>query len=336
MESKLKIIAETADISQQEAELALNLADGDVERAIDLVPYVEKSIVIVHGKFTCGRNSTLKGVFRMVGHGREGLLLDFGLAMSYDKDTVEVPISTNPEAFKKVIERLFKQTENNQVHTFLAGFYEEIGPSKINKMYHLIKDENELELKSLFRDIISSIWGSSEYIKVDLEHYMMTKMQCEKKGIIQPEPEAATQEESDDEPTLSIYLETAPIISPVKGKTIEKFKPGELIPLNIIDEREAGKYLGRMLTEELGFALAKMVDCHYNEGTERYKVEVEFGPKINGRFIIEPSVRLATYSEVEEEVIEDKPEDLNLSVDTMLYIFLGVIIIILFFIIFLR
>ncbi|AZR73676.1 hypothetical protein BBF96_09935 [Anoxybacter fermentans] len=337
MEAKLKIITETADISMEEAKLALELADGNVERALELVPYVEKSIVIIHGKFTLGRNTKVYGIFRLLGEGREGSLLDFGLAMSYNKDEVESPISASPEVFKKVIDQLFEQTENTQVHTFLAGFYDQIGPAQVNQIYQFIKENKDIELKNLFRNIIGKIWGSSEKVEVELETFLWTKIQCEKKGLVDEELVSKTEKDSLSS-NLTIYLDAQPIISPIKGKTIDKFALNEPIPLKIVDERELGKYLGKVISNEFGIAVGSIKGCYYNEKTDRYQVEVEFGPKINGRFIIEPSVRLATYTEIQKEFKSgEKDEDLqSSSLSPILYLLLGMILMLLIFFIFTR
>ncbi len=327
METKLKVIAETADISLDEAKLAYELADGDLERALTMIPFVEKSIIIVHGKFVCGRNNKLYGIFRLVANGKEGQLLDFGLAMSYTLNDVDSPISANPEAFKKVVDSLFKQTDNNQVQTFLAGFYHQFGAAQINQIYHLIKEEREVELRNCFSDLVGKIWGNSERVEVELETFQLTRVQCEKKGLLS-NITPMDEDDIEEDVNLTIYLETEPIISAVKGKTIDKFALGDLIPLKIVDDREAGKYLGQILSNDIGIAVATIKDFYFKELSERYMVTVEFGPKINGRFMIEPSVRLASYSDVPEvDAAASTAEYQNFStINSLLFVLLGVML----------
>lgn len=300
METKLKVIADTADISLDEAKLALELSDGDVERALEMVPYVEKSMIVVQGKFTCGRTTKLYGIFRFLGDGREGQLLDLGLAISYNHSDVDSPISANPEAFRKVVDQFFIQTETSQLHTFIAGFHQNLGAAEVNQIYRLIKAEDQHELINFLAEIIGKIWGGSERVEVSAETFLFTKVQCQKKGLIE-EVESETETEESDDSNLTIYLDAEPIISAVKGQTIDKFKLEELIPLRVIDSREAGRYLGQILSNDDGLVVGVLKDAYYKEISGRYVVTVEFGPKINGRFMIEPSVRLASYTDIFKE-----------------------------------
>lgn len=331
METKLKVIADTADISLDEARLALELSDGDVERALEMVPYVEKSMIVVQGKFVCGRTTKLYGIFRLLGEGREGQLLDFGLAISYNLSDVDSPISANPEAFRKVVDQLFIQTETSQLHTFLTGFYENLGAAQINQIYHFIKKDDRLELTNFLAEIVGKIWGGSERVEVSAETFLFTKVQCQKKGLIEADVEETDSDESGD-PNLTIYLETEPIISAVKGKTIEKFKLDELIPLRVIDSREAGRYLGQILSNDDGLAIGVLKDVYYKELSNRYVATVEFGPKINGRFMIDSSVRLATYTDIPQKEIvatseEQKSSPINSTyIMSLLIIFLLILI----------
>jgi hypothetical protein len=306
MEAKIKIVSETAGITMEDAKMALELADGVVERALELVPYVEKSIVVVHGRFVCGKQTKLYGIFRMLGQGRDGQLLDFGLAMSYTQSDIETPITASPEAYKKIVDSLFKANETNQIRSFMSGFYDKLGVAQVYQVYALAKEGMMKEVNDLFQEMVGKIWGGSERIEVETKVYLMTKVQCEKTGLLD-RMEDSKDDEGTDGSNLTIYLETEPMISPVKGRTIDKFMPNELIPVKITDQRDAGRYLGRILANQFGIAFGQMKDVYYNEVSNRYQVTVEFGPKINGRFVIEPSVRLAGYA----DVANDAPVEQN-------------------------
>lgn len=297
MEAKIKIVSETAGITMEDAKMALELADGVVERALELVPYVEKSIVVVHGRFVCGKQTKLHGIFRMLGQGRDGQLLDFGLAMSYTQSDIDTPITASPEVFKKIVDALFKENETSQIRSFLSGFYDRLGVAQVYQIYALAKEGMFKEVNDLFLEMVGKIWGGSERIEVETKVYLVTKVQCEKSGLLD-RVDDTNQADGEEGANLTIYLETEPMISPVKGRTIDRFPPNELIPVKITDQRDAGRYLGRMLSNQFGIAFGQLKDVYYNEVSNRYQVTIEFGPKINGRFVIEPSVRLAGYADV--------------------------------------
>ncbi len=325
-EAKLKLIVESSGISLDEARMVLELGEGDVDRALDMVPYVEKSNLIIHGKFSLGRNIKLYGLFRLVAQGREATMLDFGLAMSYDQNEFNSPLFVTPEAFKKIIDESFKKNEVTQIHSFLAGFYEHIGASQISQMYYLIKEDQNQDLIVLFENLIEKIGGGNERLEVELKTFLMTRFQCEKKGLLEPENTITEADSSDS--NLTIYLETEPIISPLKGKTIDKFEVDELIPLKITDNGEVGMYQRKMMSDESGLTLGMIKDIDFNEVTNRYHVTVEFRPKINGRFMVDSSVRLATYSDINSGVSKgDKVSFPELKLNN-LFIGLGIVAII--------
>lgn len=301
MEAKIKIISETAGISMEDAKMALELADGIVERALELVPYVEKSIVVTHGRFVCGKQTKLFGIFRMLGSGKDGQLLDFGLAMSYTQSDIDTPITASPEAFKRIVDSLFKENETSQIHSFLSGFYGRLGVAQVYQIFSLAKEEKMKEVNDLWQEMVGKIWGGLERIEVETKVFLMTKVQCEKSGLLD-KVEEIEESSGTGGSNLTIYLETEPVISPVKGRTIDKFTPDEMIPVKIIDQRDAGRYLGRILSNQYGIAFGQLKDVYYNDMSNRYQVTVEFGPKINGRFVMEPSVRLASYADVANDL----------------------------------
>ncbi|MCK4259238.1 MAG: DUF4899 domain-containing protein [Halanaerobiales bacterium] len=331
-ESKLKYICETEAISLDEAQMALELADGEIERALELVPYVEKSMILIHGKFVFGRTQKLYGIFRVLAQGKEATLLEVSLAMSYVKNELDAPLSANPEAFQKIIEELSKETQITQVHSFLAGFYKQIKAAKISRMYHFIKEDQKQELNDLFNNLISKLGGGVEKVEVKLKTFLMTRVQCEKKGFLESESNILSNN-VDSSSGLTIYLETEPIISPLKGKTIEKFSIEEFIPLKIIDHREAGTYLGKVLSDESGIAFAKIKEIQVSESSNRHHVTVEFGSKINGRFVIEPSVRIATFSGITNDANNSKTVK-STEMQSLNFIVIGALVIFLFMILF--
>lgn len=297
MDAKIRVVSETASITMEDAKMALELADGVVERALELVPYVEKSIVVVHGRFVCGKQTKLYGIFRMLGQGRDGQLLDFGLAMSYTQSDIDTPISASPEAFKKIVDALFRENETSQTHSFLAGFYDRLGVAQVYQVYALAKEGKMKEVNDIFTEMVGKIWGGTERIEVETKVSLVTKVQCEKSGLLD-KVDTVEGTGGIEGSNLTIYLETEPMISPVKGKTIDKFVINDLLPVKITDQREAGRYLGRILSNSFGMAFGQLKDVYYNEISNRYQVTIEFGPKVNGRFVIEPSVRLATYADI--------------------------------------
>lgn len=338
METRIQVIADAAGISYEEAQQAYELAEGDIEKALDFVRYVEKSYFALHGKFVVGKASRLYGIFNLIGLGREGQPVDFGLAVSFSPKDVEALLTASPEVFKKIVAEAYKECDSSHVHGLLVAFYEHISTAQIYQIYQFIKEGKKEELHDYFKGIMGRIFGSTERIELELHHVLMSKVQCAKNGIIPRENEPVV-EEGDGEPNLTIYLDTEPIISPGKGKTIDKFRLDEMIPVRITDKRDAGKYLGKMLANEYGVAFGQLKETYFHESTDRYWVTVEFGPKINGRFVIDPMVRLADSPDFNKDLPEvpgqRKPRFL-LDNNTTIVLLVTVIILLVIFIVWTR
>lgn len=331
MEAKLNVISESAGISLDEAKMALELADGDVEEALHLVPYIEKTIFVLHGKFSCARNPKIHGIFRIISNGREGLILDLNLALSFNSSEVDASIDADPEAFEAIVNDIALKTDHGQAHAFKLGFYEYMGAAEVNQMYQLTKAGDLESVREILRGVIGKVSPGSDKT-ADVEHrgYIFTCIQAEKKGLIKERIETKpANEEVAASSQLSIFLDTEPLISPVKGKTMDKFVENEPLPLKITDEREAGKYLGRILSNESGVAIGRVKEYYLTEQSNRYNVTVEFGPKILGKFILDPNVRITTYAETSiEEQPKRKVTQSSAQVSTILVVTAGILLLI--------
>lgn len=338
MDAKLNVISESAGISLDEAKMALELAEGDVEQALHLVPYVEKTIFVIHGKFSCARNPKLYGIFRIISNGREGLILDLNLALSFNSAEVDASIAADPEAFEAIVNNIALKTDHGQAYAFKLGFYEHLGAAEVNQMYQLAKEGNLEDVQEVLRGVVGKVSPvSDKNVDVEIKTYIFTCIQAEKKGLIEEDFETKpVNEEAIASSQLSIYLDTEPLISPVKGKTIDKFVEYEPLPLKITDEREAGKYLGRVLSDESGIAIGRIKEYYLSEHSNRYNVTVEFGPKIMGKFILDPNVRITTYSETPVEELKEKTTKSPTQVSTFLVVTAGIILLFLMLYIFSR
>ncbi|KXS44566.1 MAG: hypothetical protein AWU54_709, partial [Candidatus Frackibacter sp. T328-2] len=75
MDSKSKVIQDNTSLDEEEAKLALDLAEGDLEQALQMVEYVEKSFFTLQMKFQTESSNKMYGLVSIIADGKNGDLL---------------------------------------------------------------------------------------------------------------------------------------------------------------------------------------------------------------------------------------------------------------------
>lgn len=306
-DSKERLIMETLDLTEQQATLALDLAEGDIEKALTMSTYVDPVIMIIMASFILGSKNKEYGLFTFIAHGREGKTLSVLPIINYREELGMVSLDISPEAFIQDLKNMKKDGEDRSGARLLSFFYEELASSGIYSLYTLAKEEREEEIAYTLGDLLKNFLGRQ--IELFTKTHLLTPLQCDTRRI---QLEDTIEEEDDDEQSTSfvMHLETSPLVSPNKGKPIHQFKVGEMIPVVIVDKTEAGRYMGDLLTKKgERSVLAEIKDISHDEETDRYQVSLIFGPKVEGRFLVESQVRLAFSEGVEEEGEEEEEEE---------------------------
>lgn len=306
-EGKEKLLMEALDLSENQARLALDLAEGDIEKALTMSPYVDPVIMIIMGSFILGNKNQEYGLFTMIAHGREGSVLTVIPVINYREELAVVSLDISPEAFMQDLKNLQADGEDRSGSRLYSFFYDELSSSAIYSLYSLAKEGREEEISYALGDLIKSFLG--RMVEIRTKTHLLTPLQCETRKI--KLDDSQEEEEEEEARSLVLRLEVSPLVSPNKGKPIDKFNIGEMIPVVIVDKTEAGRYMGDLLTKKgERSVLGEIKSITHDEETDRYQVILIFGPKIEGRFLVESQVRLAFTEVLEEEneVEEEKRE----------------------------
>ncbi|MCK8823750.1 hypothetical protein [Fuchsiella alkaliacetigena] len=349
MDSKLKVIQNATNLNKEEASLALDLAEGDIEKALEMVDYVEMVFLVLQIKFQIKQSGgKVYGLISIIANGKQGDLLSLNIATAYNREVQETNIDISNEAFVQTIKQIRREQDSSYNLEIKKAFNNTLNSAKIFDLFANVK-ENELELVSnQLRQILGSVFESQ--VEVELNAEVITKAQAKQKTHLDLQietediEEGATEEEQgevaeekEERDKLSIYLKCAPVISAIEGVKTENLEIGEEILVRIVDKREIGRYLADLIcTEENQVARGVINDIYFNEDSGRYTVMLEFGPSIFGKVLAEGEVKLALAESLEVEENEEEPEEENLKIELDLpWLLLAVLLVLIVIVVFL-
>lgn len=307
MDSKIKVIQENSDLNEEEAELALDLAEGELDQALNMVEYVEKLFITLQIKFQKGgQTDKVYGLINLIANGKSGDLLHLNVITGYEREISEVKLEISNEAFNQTIDQLEEEHGTSYDGEIRQVFYDQLHSADIFKLFTMIKEDEIRCVEGEITEILNEVF--SKQVQVDVEANLITKTQVEKNldvSIKEEKEDNKDEEKIESEETkseLSIYLKSSAVISAVKGKRVEDLEIGDKILVKIVDKREIGRYLADLIsTEKSQISTGIINQIYFNEDSERYTVMVEFGPKIYGKLLVDSEVKLALAKEVEKD-----------------------------------
>lgn len=318
---KIKLLMESLDLSEDNARLALNMADGDLEKAIQMAEYVEPVILVIHSFFILGKKNREYGLFSLIAHGREGRVLSLLPVINYREEMGRKLLDASPESFIRDLKALREEGEDRSGSRLFTLFYGGLSSTDINALYSLAQTGNEEELSSQLGQHLKSYFGRKTELQA--KAFLLSLLQCESRQI--ELEEKINGEEEEEESPFVMRLDASPMVAPNKGKPINQFQVGEFIPVQIVDKTDLGQYMSSLLTKKgENYVLAEITNIFYDSDTDRYQVAINFGPRIDGQFLVEPQIRLAAQEEILEEEEEEEEEQERKGVDWLLVLLLTV------------
>ncbi|WP_408956316.1 hypothetical protein [Natroniella sp. ANB-PHB2] len=338
-EKKLEIIQETMEVKRNEAEMALNLAEGDLDRALLMIEYVDKNFVIIQGKFNYGSsNNKVYGLLNIVADGKQGEFLKRELVLSNHRKILNINLDVNNKVFMKTLDNLAPEKVVND-QSIGSDLFSSFNPTEIFNLLELIQDKREKEVQKLLKEKLEDI--IEENITLEIHADLTTKAQLKNfysdlfpKPNPLPKEEESDIEEEQDGLGMEIRLNCIPVISPTQGEKASQLQVGDKLAARVTDNREIGQYLAELLQNSEGITVGKIESISFNKDSERYLILIKFGPSIYGQVLAEPEIKLITLSE-EEQVqdinTDDEEKKLNLKInkETLIIVSLIVLIILL-------
>ena len=337
MEEKIDVIQQTLEINKKEAKTALELADGNLDKALTMVDYVDKNYIIIQGKINYGRKHKIYGLFSVIADGKKGEFLKFDLVLANEKKLLDINLKVKNDVFTKTINNFSSQLTNSSKYYYKLNtkLKEKFNPTEVFELLELVKIDNINEIKNIFKEKIQNIL--EEQVQLDLHVRSTTKAQ-----LITIYPKLFSKEQSNDTNEdsennqkeklgIDITLSCIPIVSPTKGRKLRNLSSGDKILVKVTDTREVGKYLANLLNDSNKGVEGIINDIEFNKNSKRYLVTIKFGPNIYGKIITESEIKLAT-PEIKTELINNQTELIENKLDKnvlLIFILLGLISILL-------
>lgn len=333
MDEKIKIIQQTLEVNQEEAETALKLAEDDLEKALYMGDYVARDYILLQIKFTSGASNHNKnyGLIGVVWNGKEGEFVNSDVAINDRELISNIELKVDPQVFMKALQKI-KQSENFNFEYQIKKKIEEIfNPTLIFKIFKMSKEDQIEQLNDFIKEKMMNVLEGAFDLEIYLELITKAKLRnlfpefFEEAPVEEIEEKGSKREGKLTKGSLDINLSCVPIISATKGKRISELNIGDKLKVKITDHKEIGQYLNKLLKDSSGTATGVISKMSFNEKLRRYSVVVQFGPNIYGNLIVEPEVKIST---VDSEISNNKEIDKGKINKNNLTIFSIIIVII--------
>ena len=301
---KIEVVADTLEIDNDSAEMALKLAEGDLDKALKMEQYVDKKYVVIQGKFNYGGYNKFYGLFILIADGKEGEVIKTEVVVSTQAEEINISLRVDSKVFLKTIDQInndnSKQASklrlllNNQLKAAkLFEFLEQAKDNDISGLTQAIKVRFEEELE--------------EEIDLRLRARAKTETQLKKvhPDFFANKDETEEEEDNDDgdgKLGVNITLNCIPIVSPTFGYKITDLDVGSELLIKVVDQREMGQYLNNLLSSDVGAVTGTIEGIDYKEKSERYSVLLRLSSNVYGRIYIEPEIKLATPESEQEKM----------------------------------
>ncbi|WP_018248489.1 DUF4899 domain-containing protein [Orenia marismortui] len=312
MNEKIDIIKSTLGVNQNQAEKALNLANGDLDKAIDMIDYIIENHIVIHGKISYGKYNKTYILFSIIANGKKGEIIKVDLASTSKSSLYNINLDIDHKIFVKTLSEIDKRERKNINNDINFNPKRLFTAAEIFELFNIIQNGKEDKIKNIFKDKIEGL--VKEAIDLDLYTSIMTKVKLENYY-----PDLFSEEENKDQDNseqkednklgLDVNLNCIPLISPSYGKKVTELDIGDKIVVEISDTSEIGRYLSNLLKTSEGVTFGSIKKIDFIKETGRYSVLIEFGPSIYGNLIVSSELKIETPESNDKK--RDQKEDIN-------------------------
>ena len=235
MQENIRLLMEETGCEVGEAELALELADNDLEKAIKTIGSLLRHIYAVKGKMVF-REKNLYGLLIVVINTKTQGLLRMSAVVSYNPSVYETPETADWYTFEKQVfsSRLdtasipdFTQEIEQQLREYLAA------------NNSLLSSTDPEQLRKIFVDFFN---GRGADITLSLEELNLSQFRhLSEPGELPNERSAGPAHQAG-----KVWLK-AGVMADDNGKPVSELLEGEIILSLITDDRDIAFYLGHLI-----------------------------------------------------------------------------------------
>jgi len=268
MDEKIVILMEETGCEQAEAELALQLANYDLEKATRNLRIILRNIVIIKGKFIL-EQELLYGLFIIIANKRTKEILRLRCAITYNPELYEININTVWDQFERLVHiyRINDGSVLSFANTTEINFLQQIKFKEDMFYYAINKIETEL-IQDILIDCFSKDKTKMQVTieEINLEEFTPNRTQTS--GKFDTNIPAKRLSKTTD--LIKIFLDVT-LYEDENGKPAANLTKGETVLAKITDTRDIAKYLIKLLGSKDSQYLSVII-----EQTNRLGSEIEF------------------------------------------------------------
>jgi len=305
-EARIKLVQKASSCSWDEAEMSLEAAEGDVEKAVEMVELLRRDILILKLRFAGKRRIKTQGFVFCVANGREGKLYRLEAMATHAREQLLTELTIDWEAFLESLRQYKEQLRINKQLTreLRDNLQEFLRAEVLNSLFQRLRNDEIQEALAVLEDFLQK--QINEDLELDLDYELLTDFQYSEN---EEREEVGQKDQKGAEAELNFFLRTEPVIDPVNGRGVDSLEAGEMIMVRIIDNREVGRYLSHLLggmEEEKRVPVAALVYGREELSSGRNLITVQFGPGIWGRFYAEGELKIKIFAEGAGESFEEE------------------------------
>ncbi len=303
MDPKVAILVESLECSKEEAEMLLEAAEGDVEKAMKYYNMIAKEYMVLALKIEASRISNSESYFFILANGKKGDIKEIDGAVIYKKQE-DIDITVDWEAFKEVIKNLKKEPtfDNLETEKFRDFLKKALNPSIVNSIYKEYQKGNVREIREKLDKIFA------EYFAEDIEFsYNITLISS--LNLKNTEEEETEEKKEKEKKNIEVYVNVLPVVDPINGKPVEKLTLGDKIYVKIIEDKAISEAIGKELNRTVD-DIKDIAPCVLRkiERTETGSFELELTLKegVIGKAIVKPDIKIKLVEDPRKKEIEEK------------------------------
>ncbi|MFH1784193.1 MAG: hypothetical protein ABH868_04790 [bacterium] len=288
MKDKVQLLREETGCDEEQAKVILESTHNDVSKAIKVVSTLLKHIVAIKGRFKCEKNNVY-GLFFLIADIRQRVLIRLGALVTYNPGVYEKDLATNWHDYEKQLYALklgegsIQDLTQNLQHCLQTKLTRE----ESKPFYQYLRNLNTRETEqTLLSEIVMVTGDQNVVLNTALEQLTLAQFKELRKD---PEDKIgdtpSDQRKSHDS---TIILKTELVMDPYKGTPAVNVKKGDLVSAKIVDMRDIGRYLAKLLggeQDDEAFPLVVPVD-NVELKDRDVVIKTRFSPGIVGKAVM--------------------------------------------------
>lgn len=313
--AKIGLIQRASDCTEEEAEMGLEAAEGNVHEAVELIQLLRREIVVIKIRLYGRRRVKTQGLLLLLANGLKGSILRLETLITHAQEELPSELDIDWQAFHRTLDQLRDELRINKKLSYELRDHlmQGLRAGEINRLYRQLREGQKESVVEALRDLLIERIG--EELEIELAYDLLTRFQYDagdgegEVSVEGPDREDAGEDDREVAPQkeseLNIYLKTEPVIDPVGGRTAGDIEIGDQIMVRLIDDREVGRYLTHLLggiREDSRVPIRAEVREKERLPSGRCQIVVCFGPGIWGRFCSESELKLKSLAADEREL----------------------------------